>query len=240
MMTAVAFDALPEEITTSKQQFVLETKTRAAAGKGASRRLRRSEAAVPAILYGGGKAPANISVTHKDLAYAVQNEVFFTSIITLNIEGTAESAIIKDLQRHPAQPRILHADFQRVQDDVELHINVPLHFLNEATSIGVKQGGGIVSHLMTELEIMCLPKNLPPFIEVDIAGLGLGQSLHISDLKLPEGVRSVSLSHGASGDLAVVSINLLRKEDAPAAAAAAPAAAPAAAKAAPAKAPAKK
>jgi large subunit ribosomal protein L25 len=139
--------------------------------------------------------------------------------------------MIKALQRHPSQPRLLHADFQRVREDLEVHIKVPLHFLNETTAIGVKQGGGVVSHLMTELEIMCLPKYLPSYIEVDIAELGLGHSMHISDLKLPEGVRSVALSHGTSGDHAVVSINVIKKgEETPAAAAAAAAAAPAAAK----------
>lgn len=210
----------------SKQQFVLEAANRVNVGKGASRRLRRNEGAVPAILYGGDKAPANISVSHKDLTHVLENETFFTSVVTLNIDGVAENAIIKDLQRHPSLPRLVHADFQRVLDDRELHIKVPLHFLNEAVAPGVKQGGGVVSHLLTELEIMCLPKFLPSYIEVDIGNLGLGQSLHISDLQLPEGVRSVSLSHGAAGDLAVVSINVIKKggDDTPAGA---PAAAPA-------------
>ncbi len=226
----------------SKQKFVLEAATRANAGKGASRRLRRIAGSVPAILYGGDKAPANISIIHKDLAYVLENEAFFTSIVTLNVDGVAESAIIKDLQRHPAQPRLLHADFQRVFNDRPLHIKVPLHFLNEATAPGVKQGG-VVAHIMTELEIACLPKDLPTYIEVDLAGLGLGHSVHISDLKLPEGVSSVSLGHGPAGDLAVVAIKMLKKgsDDAPAADAAAPAAAgKAAAKAPAAKAPAAK
>ncbi|HTQ98666.1 MAG TPA: 50S ribosomal protein L25/general stress protein Ctc [Candidatus Acidoferrum sp.] len=213
----------------SKQQFTLDVKTRTTAGKGASRRMRRQEGSVPGILYGADKAPTNISLIHKDLAYVIENEAFFTSIVTLKVDGVAESAIIKDLQRHPSQPRLMHADFQRVREDRELHIRVPLHFLNEASSVGVKQGGGVVSHLVTELEIACLPKHLPAYIEVDIQALGLGHSLHISDLKLPEGVRSVSLGHGASGDLAVVSINLPKKEEAPVAAAAAPDAAAAAA-----------
>ncbi len=236
----------------SKQKFVLEAAARSSAGKGASRRLRRKAGVIPAILYGGEKAPANISISHKDLAYVLENEAFFTSIVTLNVDGVAENAIIKDLQRHPAQPRLLHADFQRVFDDRPLHIKVPLHFQNEAIAPGVKQGG-VVSHIMTELEISCLPKHLPTYIEIDIAHLGLGHSMHISDLKLPEGVHSVSLGHGPAGDLAVVSIKMIKKgsDDAPAAGAevaaasgkAAPAkAAPAKAAAAkaPAKAPAKK
>jgi large subunit ribosomal protein L25 len=221
----------------SKQQFTLQASARTDLGKGSSRRLRRQQNAVPGILYGGDKAPANISLIHKDLAHVLENETFFTSVVTLNIDGVAEKAIIKDLQRHPSQPRLLHADFQRVLENRALHIKVPLHFINEAIAVGVKQGGGVVSHLMTELEITCLPKDLPSYIEVDIANLGLGHSLHISDLKLPEGVHSVSLGHGPSGDLAVVSINVIKKgDDTPAAAAAA--AAPAAA--APAAAPAKK
>jgi len=223
----------------SKQQFVLEAASRPDAGKGASRRLRRKAGAIPAILYGGDKAPANISLSHKDLAYVLENEAFFTSIITLKVDGVNESAIIKALQRHPAQPRLLHADFQRVLENRALHIKVPLHFLNESIAPGVKVGGGVVSHLLTELEISCLPKYLPSYIEVDIAELGLGQALHISDLKLPEGVHSVSLAHGAYGDLAVVSINVIKKggDEAPVAAAgdAAAAAPAAAAPAAPAK-----
>lgn len=219
----------------SKQQFTLDVKTRTNLGKGASRRLRRLENSVPGILYGAEKAPANISLVHKDLAHVIENEAFFTSIITLNVDGVAESAIIKDLQRHPAQPRLIHADFQRVREDRELHIKIPLHFINEATAPGVKLGGGVVSHYLAELEIMCLPKHLPSYIEVDVGGLGLNQSLHISDLKLPEGVRSVALSHGASSNHAVVAITSIKKEETPAEAAQAAAAAPAAAPAAPAK-----
>ena len=194
-----------EDKTMSKHEFVLNAQSRTDAGKGASRRLRRSNG-VPAIIYGGDKAPASISLVHDDIMHATESEAFFTSILTLNVDGTGESVIIKDLQRHPAKPRILHADFQRVSADQELHVKVPLHFLNEATAIGVKQGGGQVHHLITDLEVSCLPRNLPEYIEVDIANLELGDSLHISDLKLPEGVTSIALSHGADGDLAVVSV----------------------------------
>jgi large subunit ribosomal protein L25 len=166
--------------------------------------------------------------------HALSNEAFFASIVTLKVDGKDEDVIIKDLQRHPAKPRLLHADFQRVSANKALHVKIPLHFLNEATSVGVKTGGGVVSHLMTELEISCLPADLPEYIEVDVQELGLDQSLHISDLKLPSGVSSISLSHGESGDLAVVSIHAPKKAevDAPVAAAegaADPAAAPAAA-----------
>jgi len=190
----------------AKHDFTLEVSSRANVGKGASRRLRRNENAVPAIIYGGDAAPTNISIAHNHLVHATENEAFFSSIITLDVEGTKESVIIKDMQRHPSKPRIMHADFQRVSADHELHVNVPLHFLNEDKAPGVKTGGGIVSHLMTELEISCLPKDLPAYIEVDLANLGLGESIHISALKLPEGVTSIALTHGEESDHAVVAI----------------------------------
>jgi len=203
------------------KKFVIEASSRADLGKGASRRLRRLNDAIPAIIYGGDKAPANISLDHGKLLHAVENEAFFTSILTLNVDGVAESVIVKDLQRHPAKPRILHADFQRVSADHALHVKVPLHFINEATAKGVKQGGGKVMHLMTELEITCLPKDLPEFIEVDVKDLDVGDSLHIADLQLPSGVTSVALTHGESGNLAVVSVSIIKgSEEAVAAAAA--------------------
>ena len=192
------------------KKFELKASIRANAGKGASRRLRRQEDAVPAIIYGGDKAPTQISVDHKKLVHATENEAFFTSILTLDVDGQKESVIIKDLQRHPAKPRLIHADFQRVQADHLLTVKVPVHVLNETIAVGVKQGGGKVMHILTELEVSCLPKDLPEYIEVDIKDLNVGESLHISDLKLPQGVTSISLSHGESGNLAVVSIAVMK------------------------------
>jgi large subunit ribosomal protein L25 len=194
-------------------KFQLEASSRANVGKGASRRLRH-ENAVPAIVYGADKEPANVSIQHHHLMHALQSEAFFASIVTLKVDGKDEQVIIKDLQRHPAKPRLLHADFQRVDPNKPLHMNIPLHFLNEANAAGVKTGGGQVAHLMTKLDISCLPKDLPEYIEVDIIDLGLGESLHISDLKLPNGVSSISLSHGESGDLAVVAIQAPRRVEA--------------------------
>ena len=192
------------------KKFELKASIRANAGKGASRRLRRQEDAVPAIIYGGDKAPTQISVDHKKLVHATENEAFFTSILTLDVDGQKESVIIKDLQRHPAKPRLIHADFQRVQADHLLTVKVPVHVLNETIAVGVKQGGGKVMHILTELEVSCLPKDLPEYIEVDVKDLNVGESLHISDLKLPQGVTSISLSHGESGNLAVVSIAVMK------------------------------
>ena len=212
----------------SKHEYVIEATSRANVGKGASRRLRNQNE-VPAIIYGGTKEPANISLKHDQIIHMLENESFFASIITMKIDGAAEDVIIKALQRHPAKPRIMHADFQRIDANKPLHVKVPLHFINEATCIGVK-AGGLVSHLMPELEISCLPRFLPEYIEVDIAQLDLGDSLHVADLKLPEGISSVSLTHGESGNLAVVAITAPKKaeEVAPAEDAAAPAATPAA------------
>jgi len=142
----------------SKNDFILEAKAREDVGKGASRRLRRVAGEVPAIIYGGGEQPVPVTIQHKDLAHAIENEAFFSHIITLKVGGSDVSAVIKALQRHPAKPRILHADFMRVRADQEITVRVPLHFVNEDKAIGVKQEGGIINHMINELEISCLPK----------------------------------------------------------------------------------
>ena len=187
--------------------FILQAKGREDTGKGASRRLRRLAGEVPAIVYGGKKDPTKIVLTHKDVAKALENEAFFSSIISLDIEGASEDVIIKDIQRHPAKKIVLHMDFFRVSKTTVLQTKVPLHFINEDTCPGVKLGGGIVAHTMTDIEIQCLPKNLPEFIEVDMAEVDLGDIVHISDIVLPEGVESVALNLGADHDLSVATIN---------------------------------
>jgi large subunit ribosomal protein L25 len=191
----------------SAEDFTLVASLREGAGKGASRRLRREHGLLPAIVYGGDKAPQNISLEHKELLKHLEHEAFYSHVITLNVAGTPETVILKDLQRHPAKPVVLHADFLRVSERAAITVNVPLHFINEATSKGVKIGGGVVNHTMSELEISCLPSALPEYIEVDLAEVDVGQIVHISDLKLPKGVVSVALSHGADHDLPVASIN---------------------------------
>jgi large subunit ribosomal protein L25 len=175
--------------------FILDAKTRADAGKGASRRLRALNE-VPAIIYGGSASPITISIPHKDLAKAAADETFFAHILTLRVEGKDEKVVIKDMQRHPSKPIILHADFQRIDDTHFITMHVPLHFLNEETCIGVKQQGGVINHDRTDLVVRCLPQNLPEFIEVDMLSVKLGDVLHISDIKLPTAVTSVDLSHG--------------------------------------------
>ena len=186
--------------------FQLNAKAREDMGKGASRRLRRISGEVPAIIYGGKKKPENISILAKDLSHALENEAFYSHIVTLSVDGKDQDVILKDLQRHPAKPVILHADFLRVSKNQKLTVNVPLHFINEDTAPGVKLGGGIVSHSLTELEVSCLPADLPEYIEVDLAEVDLGQIVHISDISLPKGVESVALSHGEDHDLTVATI----------------------------------
>jgi len=191
----------------SKEDFKLNAKVREVAGKGASRRLRRLANEVPGIIYGDDKAPQNISINQFELVRHLENEAFYSHVISLSVDGKAENVILKDLQRHPSKVQLLHADFLRVSKTKKIHVSVPLHFINEDTCKGVKLGGGSIAHNMTQLEVSCLASDLPEYIEVDLADVDVGQILHISDLKLPKGVESVALSHGADHDLPVVSIN---------------------------------
>lgn len=187
-------------------EFEIHAKARADQGKGASRRLRRLAGEIPAIVYGGKKAPQPITISHKDLSKAIENETFFSHIITLVIDGKKEQAVIKDLQRHPSRPFLIHADFQRVSAKQAIHVRVPIHFLNEDKCKGVKLGGGSVIRSMNELEVVCLPKDLPEYLEVDLTDLDVGETLHISNVSLPDGVESVDLQHGEDADNAIVTV----------------------------------
>ncbi len=186
--------------------YTLKAEVRDNMGKGASRRLRRLEGQVPAIVYGGDKEPLTISLPHKDLSRALEDEAFYSHIVTIKIGRKSEKVILKDLQRHPAKPIIVHADFLRVSAKEKINVKVPLHFLNAESSKGVKLEGGSVITQLNELEVSTLPKNLPEFIEVDLAEVGAGETLHISDVVLPKGVESVALSHGSDHDLAILTI----------------------------------
>ena len=189
--------------------FTLAAELRADTGKGASRRLRHA-GKVPAIIYGAGKEPTMLAIRHDDILHSVEDEAFFSHILTINVkDGETEKVIIKDLQRHPAKVQIMHADFQRFDATQSLHVNVPLHFINEEVCAGVK-AGGLIAHLMTEIEVACLAKDLPEYIEVDMIDLDTGESIHISDLKLPEGVTSVAMSQGEGHDQAIASIHTPR------------------------------
>ena len=187
--------------------FTLNAKGREDTGKGASRRLRRLAGEVPAIIYGGKKQPEQVSLAHKDVIKALENEGFFSQVISLDVDGKAEDVVIKDIQRHPAKALVLHMDFLRVSKTTKLTTRIPLHFINEDVCVGVKMGGGLIAHSMTELEIQCLPQDLPEYLDVDMAEVEIGQTVHISDIKLPEGVESVALSHGEDHDLPVATVN---------------------------------
>lgn len=187
--------------------FELTAQLRTDLGKGASRRLRHA-AQVPAIMYGAGKEPIALTFSHNELQRNLENEAFYSHILTIHIDGQAdEKAVLKDLQRHPSRPIIMHMDLLRVSETAEITIHVPLHFTNQDACVGVKTGGGVISHLMVEVEVRCLPKDLPEFIEVDMAAAQVGDIVHLSELKLPEGVHIPSLIHG---DQPVVSVHLPR------------------------------
>jgi large subunit ribosomal protein L25 len=189
------------------QDFVIEAFPRDKQGRGASRRLRREERKIPAIIYGGHKDATAISIWHNELKKALENEAFYSHVLTIELNGEKESVILKDLQRHPYKPLLSHADFQRVNKDEEIFVHVPLHLVNEETAPAIKTFGGVAFRLMTQVEVACLPQNLPEFIEIDLFDVEMDGIVHMSDLKLPEGVRIPALQHGAEHDQAIVTIN---------------------------------
>ena len=187
-------------------KIVLSAEPRADVGKGASRRLRRAGEQVPAVVYGGGEPPQSLSLVTNELAKAEKIEAFYSQILAINLDGQSIDAIVKDLQRHPARGDIMHVDLQRVAADQELQVNLALHFAGEDAAPGVKLQGGQALHNMNEVHVACLPSALPEFIEVDVSALDAGQSIHLSDLKLPEGVRIPALELGSDHDQVVFSI----------------------------------
>jgi large subunit ribosomal protein L25 len=214
-----------------KTSFELVAEFRETQGKGASRRLRH-DGKVPAILYGGHAAARTLTLSHQKLLIMLENERFYSTILNLKVGDQSQAAILKDVQRHPFKNAIVHIDFQRVEENEKIRISIPLHFTGASVSPGVKSQGGLVSHMRTEAEVSCLPKDLPEFIEVDISGLSLNESIHLSQLKIPPGVVLVEL---AKEDAAVVAIHSPRAEEPePTAAVAAVAGAEGAAAAAPA------
>ena len=195
----------------AKLDFNIKATVRTDKGKGASRRLRHADK-VPAILYGGKDEPIALELDHNKVNNMADYEAFYSHILTLEIDGKKHQAILKDMQRHPYKPKLTHLDFQRVEKGHKLHTHVPLHFLNEETAKGVKDEGGVVVHHVNDVEIMVLPKDLPEYLEVDIANLSVGDTIHITDLNLPEGVELVELTKGEDHDQAVVSITAPRVE----------------------------
>ena len=192
-----------------KDNFDLIAELREDQGKGASRRLRH-KGKVPAIIYGAGRPPRSLMLDQNKVLKKLENESFYSSILNIKVGEKSQAAILKDLQRHPAKHMIMHMDFQRIVDDVEIKMNIPLHFLGEDVAPGVKDGGGSVSHLMNHVEVSCLPKHLPEYLEVDVSELELDAMLNLSDIKLPEGVEILGLVAGEDSDQGIVSIHVIK------------------------------
>jgi large subunit ribosomal protein L25 len=188
------------------ESFTVVAEARADAGKGASRRLRRLGGKIPAVIYGAEKPAQSLTLIRKDFEHMLENEACFSSILEVQVGGESQNAIIKDIQRHPAKGFPMHADFLRVRMDQAIKVNVPLHFLNEEQCAGVKLEGGMIQKQATDIEIQCLPKDLPEFIEVDMLEVELGQIVHLTDITLPEGVTSTALEVGEDHDLAIASV----------------------------------
>lgn len=212
-------------------KYEITAETRDDQGTSASRRLRRA-GKIPAIIYGADKAPASLSLDHNSFYRNLKDERFHTSILTVNMGAEKQQAILRDVQMHPYQPQVVHVDLQRISASEKIHMRIPLHFINESSSPGVKVDGGIVNHLMTEVDITCLPADLPEFLTVDMLEMKLHQSVHLSEIPVPKGVAITQLAHGGA-DHAVATIlpvqALVEVEEAAAAAAAAEASAAAAA-----------
>ncbi|MBI5447429.1 MAG: 50S ribosomal protein L25/general stress protein Ctc [Gammaproteobacteria bacterium] len=190
--------------------FELTATARADVGRGASRRLRRSAEKIPAILYGADKTPVTLTLNHFQVTKALKNEAFYSHILTLDIEGTKQQAVLKAIQRHPYKPYIQHMDFLRITGKEKIRMTIPLHFSGEEVAPGIKDDHGIVSHLLTSVDVFCLPKDLPEYIAVDLSNLKLDESVHLSHLSLPAGVELVDLTHGHHDDKAVASIHIPR------------------------------
>ena len=190
--------------------FDLIAEIREDQGKGASRRLRH-QGKVPAIIYGAGRPPRALVFDHNRVIQQLENESFYSSVLNIKVGEKSQAAILKDVQRHPAKPLVMHMDFQRIVADQEIRMSVPLHFIGEDIAPGVKQAGGAVSHLMNEVDIVCLPKHLPEFIDVDVSELELDEMLSMSDIKLPEGVSIPALAQGPEQDRPIVSIHVIKE-----------------------------
>jgi len=183
--------------------FTLDAEVRTDLGKGASRRLRHANK-VPAILYGEGQEPVSLTLEHNKVFRAQQEEAFYSHVLTLNVDGKPVECLIKDMQRHPFKQLVMHLDFLRVDATHAVHVNAPVHFINEEAA---EKKGGKIAHLVNDIAISCLPADIPEFIEVDVSSLEVGQTLHLSDLTLPKGVTSDELAKGESHDQAVASLN---------------------------------
>lgn len=193
------------------QTHEIKAQSRKDEGKGASRRLRRASF-VPAVVYGAGQAPENIQIEHNTILLAAKHEWFFSSVLDLNVDGKVQKVLVRDWQKHPFKQQMMHMDFLRVDENAIVRVNVPLHFLNQESSPAGKTSGVVISHNLTEIEVACLPKDLPEFVELDLSSLKPGDIIHLSELKLPAGVEIPALHLGGDHDIAVVTANTVKEE----------------------------
>ncbi len=189
------------------ENFELIAEPRSDVGRGASRRLRKT-GKIPGIIYGAAKDATSIMLNHDEIVHHLEHEAFYSHILTVKLGKDEQRVVLKDVQRHPFKPRVLHIDLQRVSETEFLTMRIPLHFINQEKCVGVKQGGGVVSHIMTEVEISCLPKDLPEYIEVDLLNLNLGDAIHLNELVLPEGVQTYAALHGGDTSATVASVHM--------------------------------
>ena len=194
----------------------IKAQSRKDEGKGASRRLRHA-AFVPAVVYGAGQPPESIQIEHNTILLAAKNEWFFSSVLDLNVDGKVQKVLVRDLQKHPFKQLMMHMDFLRIDENAKLRANVPLHFLNQEKSPAGKTSGVVISHNLTEVEVSCLPKDLPAYIELDLGALVAGDIIHLSQLTLPANVELPALQLGEAHDAAVVTVNVVKESAADAA-----------------------
>jgi len=197
-----------------KESFVVNAELRTDQGKGASRRLRRT-GKVPAVIYGGKDPAQQLALSHHEMKKHLETEAFYSHILTLKVEGKEQRAVLKDIQRHPAQPILMHFDFQRVFADQAIRMEVPLHFVGGEKCPGVKVDAGVIEHVLVQVEVECLPKDLPEFIEVDLSNMKLNETVHLSQLKLPAGVTLIELRHGNDQTVASVHVPRVIEEEVP-------------------------
>ncbi|MFB3125012.1 MAG: 50S ribosomal protein L25/general stress protein Ctc [Woeseiaceae bacterium] len=194
------------------QEFDLIADYREDQGKGASRRLRL-EGKVPAIIYGAGRPPRALTFDHSKVVRQLENESFYSSILSIKVGEKSQAAILKDVQRHPSKRQILHLDLQRIVEDKQIKMNVPIHYVGEDVAVGVKDGGGTVTKMVTDVEVTCLPKDLPEYLDVDISQLDLNEMLYLTDIKVPDGVEIVALTHVEEEQAQpIVSIQFIKEE----------------------------
>ncbi len=192
------------------EMLTIDAIKRETGGTAGARRIRRSDDQVPGVVYGGDEPPVHFQLEYRRVAKVMEDEQFFSQIVSLNMENESQRVVLRELQRHPATDKVIHIDFLRVSEDRELNVMIPLHFLNEEECIGVRLNGGVASRNLNEVEVSCLPRDLPEFIEIDLEDMDIGDSVHLSDLDLPDGISLVAMTRGDGHDDLIVNVHMPR------------------------------